>query len=156
MERLLVAVAIVAVAAVVAEVVRRRRRHDPPTQANYQIPSQLDRTDFEHPGSPWLVAVFTSSSCTTCADVISKSVVLECDDVAVVNVDYHEQHKLHDRYAIDAVPCLVIADDAGVVQAGFLGPVTATDLWAAVAEARQPGSIDSGATCDRHESHPGP
>jgi hypothetical protein len=26
------------------------------------------------------------------------------------------------------------------VRAGFAGPVTATDLWAAVAEARQPGS----------------
>jgi hypothetical protein len=28
--------------------------------------------------------------------------------------------------------------------------VTATDLWAAFANARDPGSIDSG-TCDRHE-----
>jgi len=34
------------------------------------------------------------------------------------------------------VPCLVIADSAGTVVSGFLGPVTATDLWAAVAEAR--------------------
>ena len=31
------------------------------------------------------------------------------------------------------------------------GPVTATDLWAAVAEARQPGSIDRGGGCDRHQ-----
>ena len=60
---------------------------------------------------------------------------------------------MHQRYAIDAVPCLVIADADGAVRAGFLGPVTATDLWAAVAEARQPGSIDRPGGCDRHQ-HP--
>jgi hypothetical protein len=30
-----------------------------------------------------------------------------------------------------------VANDAGVVQASFIGPATATDLWAAVARARQ-------------------
>ncbi len=35
---------------------------------------------------------------------------------------------------------LDVADATGVVRASFLGPVTATDLWAAVAEAREPGS----------------
>jgi hypothetical protein len=34
----------------------------------------------------------------------------------------------------------VIADAAGTVRASFLGPVTATDLWAAVAECRETGS----------------
>jgi len=33
-----------------------------------------------------------------------------------------------------------VADAAGVVRAAFVGPATATDLWAAVAEARQPGT----------------
>ena len=47
---------------------------------------------------------------------------------------------LHERYAIEAVPTTLIADPEGVVVASFLGPVTATDLWAAVAEAREPGS----------------
>ena len=47
---------------------------------------------------------------------------------------------LHERYAIDAVPCIVVADEAGVVRASFIGVPTATDLWAAVAEAREPGS----------------
>lgn len=43
---------------------------------------------------------------------------------------------LHAKYAIDGVPILVIADADGVVRKHFIGPVTATDLWAAAAEAR--------------------
>ena len=134
MERLVLAVAVVAFAAIVAELVRRRRRLDPPTQARREIPSQLDRSDFE--GSQWLVAVFTSDTCSTCADVVRKADVVRSDEVAVVTVPYQSQRQLHERYDIDAVPLLVIADAAGVVHRGFLGPVTATDLWAAVAEAR--------------------
>jgi hypothetical protein len=136
--RVLLAVAIVAVAAVVAEVVRRRRRSDPPTQARRQLPTQLDRSDFE--GSGWLVAVFTSDTCSTCADVVRKADVLRSDEVTVQTASFQERRDLHERYAIDAVPCLVIADPAGVVHAGFVGPVTATDLWAAVADAREPGA----------------
>jgi len=134
--RALVAVAIVVIAALVAEVVRRRRRADPPTQPRYELPSQLDRTDFERPDAPWLVAVFTSETCSTCADVVTKSEVLRSDDVAVTNVTYQARKDLHERYAIDAVPCLVVADGVGVVQAGFVGPVSATDLWAALARLR--------------------
>ena len=38
------------------------------------------------------------------------------------------------------MPLVVVADARGVVGASFIGPATATDLWAAVAEVRQPGS----------------
>lgn len=134
--RVLVAVAIVVVAAVLAEVVRRRRRADPPTQPRYELPSQVDRGDFDRPGAPWLVVVFTSETCTTCADVVAKSEVLRSDEVAVTNVTFQGRRDLHERYAIEAVPCLLVADDAGVVQAGFVGPVSATDLWAALARLR--------------------
>jgi hypothetical protein len=136
MARLLVAVAIVAVAALVAAIVRRRRSTDPPTQGGFELPVQLDRNDFDRAGAAWLVAVFTSSTCASCADVVSKAAVLSADDVAVVEVAYQHRPDLHARYAIDAVPALVLADTDGVVRAGFLGPVTATDLWAAVAAAR--------------------
>ena len=151
MARLLLAVALVALVAVIAEVVRRRRAADPPTQARGEIPAQLDRADFD--GDGWLVAVFTSATCSTCADVVSKAEVLRSDEVAVANVTFQGYRSLHERYGIDAVPCLVIADADGVVHAGFLGPVTATDLWAAIANAREPGSIEGGG-CDRHEHHP--
>jgi hypothetical protein len=49
------------------------------------------------------------------------------------------------------VPTLVVADARGVAVAAFLGPMTATDLWAAVAEARDPGSSPTGERCSRHD-----
>jgi hypothetical protein len=136
MVRLIVAVAIVAVAAAVAAVVRRRRSSDAPTQAAFELPVQLDRDDFDHPAAPWLVAVFTSETCASCADVVGKAAVLAARDVAVVEIAYQRRPDLHTRYAVEAVPALVLAGPDGVVRTGFLGPVTATDLWAAVAEAR--------------------
>ena len=151
MERLLIAVAIVAVAVAVGELARRRRQVDPPTQPRRELPAQLDRRDFGRPEAPWLVAVFSSDTCSTCADVVDKAKVLSSDDVAVEIVPYQARRDTHQRYAIDAVPCLVVADAEGTVRTGFLGPVTATDLWAAVAEARTPGSIDRSGGCGRHE-----
>lgn len=151
MGRLLLAVAVVVAVALVAEVVRRRRAADPPTQPRHQVPAQLDRADFD--GDGWLVAVFTSETCSTCADVVRKADVLRSDEVTVDTVTFQHRRDLHERYAIDAVPCLVIADADGVVHSGFLGPVTATDLWAAIANAREPGSIEGGG-CDRHEHTP--
>jgi hypothetical protein len=82
--------------------------------------------------------------------VVRKADVLRSDDVTVATATFQEHRRLHERYGIDAVPCLVIADADGVVHAGFLGPVTATDLWAAIANAREPGSIDAGG-CERTE-----
>jgi hypothetical protein len=103
-------------------------------------PAQLDRTDFAAPHAPWLVAVFSSATCHTCADVVRKALVVACDEVAVDEVEYGARPETHRRYAIDAVPIVVVADADGVVHRSFVGPVSATDLWAAVAEARQPGT----------------
>ena len=136
----LLAAVLILVVAGVAVILQRRRRVDPPTQTTYQVPAQLDRNDFASPNVDWLVVTFTSQSCHTCADVKRKAAVLACDSVAVVDVDYTTDRDLHRRYNIDAVPTLVIADRDGVVRASFLGPVSATDLWAACAEARNPGS----------------
>ena len=141
MGQVLVAVAVVVVAGVVAWFLRRRTRPDAPSQPrSFVVPVQLDRADFPRSDAPWLVAVFTSATCSTCADVCSKAAVLASDEVVVHEAEYTSAKALHQRYSIDAVPATLIADRAGVVQASFLGPVTATDLWAAVAEARQPGT----------------
>ena len=148
MVRLIIAGVIVVVAVVIAEVVRRRRVPDAPTQRRFNVPDQLDRRDFPRPDAPWLVAVFTSETCDMCADVASKAAVLESTDVAVVDVEFVADRALHDRYRIDAVPTLLIVDDRGVTRRAFLGPMTATDLWAAVAEARDPGSTPE--SCDHH------
>jgi hypothetical protein len=81
--------------------------------------------------------VFTSATCDTCADVVAKAAVLASEEVAVTDVEWPSRRAVHDRYRIDRVPLLVIADRDGVVRASFAGPVTATDLWAAVAAARE-------------------
>jgi thioredoxin-related protein len=138
--------ALVVVALVVAAVLRRRRRPDVPTQPTYLVPQLVDRRDFVAPGeSPqdepeWMVIVFSSATCHTCADVVRKANVLASPHVAVRNVEYGTDRALHTKYDIQAVPMVVFVDGAGVVRRGFTGPVTATDLWAALAEARQPGS----------------
>ncbi len=142
--QLLVAAALIFVVATAAYVIQRQRRADPPSQTKYSAPSQLDRGDFRFPlGAPdcdWLVVTFTSATCETCADVKRKAAVLASKDVAVFDAEFGTHRALHQRYRIDAVPTLVIADREGVVRASFLGPVSATDLWAACAEARDPGS----------------
>jgi hypothetical protein len=148
-ERLIVALVIVAIVAVVATVVRRRRVPDAPTQRRFTTPEQLDRADFGRPDAPWLLAVFTSAACAVCHDVATKARVLDSAEVAVVEVEFGAQRAVHQRYGIDAVPTTVLADSSGVVRASFLGPVTATDLWAAVAEAREPGSTPAGGSCQR-------
>jgi hypothetical protein len=153
MVQFLIALAIVVVVAVGAEVVRRRRRVDAPTQRRHELPSQLDRNDFSRPDAPWLIVVFTSTTCSTCDDVARKAGVLESADVAVQIVTFQDDRELHERYGVDAVPGLVVAGPDGTVGAAFLGPVTATDLWAAVAEAREPGSVRSdGSSCQRGEA----
>ena len=126
----------------------RRRQNDAPTQGGFELPVQLDRNDFASPEAPWLVVVFTSAACGTCNDVVSKAEVLSSHDVVVVRVDYTTDAQMHARYKIEAVPALVVADAVGVVKAGFLGPIKAQDLWAAVAECREPGS--SPGSCQNH------
>ena len=139
MVQVIVALAVVVVAGAVGLVLRRRQAIEAPTQPHYDIPAQLDRADFA-PGVPWVVVVFTSASCTTCADVKRKAQVLASSQVAVVEAEFTAARHLHSKYDIQAVPIVAVADAEGVVRASFAGPVTATDLWAAVAEAREPGA----------------
>ena len=138
MDRLVLAVILVGVAVAVA-VVLQRRKPAPPSDREWTIPTQLDRRDFARPDSPWLVAVFTSSTCDTCAGVWEKAVALDAGSegpVCVQQLEAIAEAEIHRRYGIDAVPLVLIVDAEGVVRRDFLGPVTATDLWAAVAEVR--------------------
>jgi hypothetical protein len=142
----LIVAGIMAVAAIaVGFGLRRHRRFVPPAPVEWVAPTHLDRADFPTAdGRAWLVAVFSSGTCSTCADVVRKANVLASPAVAVVDVEYATERALHAKYRIEAVPIACLADDRGVVRASFVGPVTATDLWAAVAEARQPGSRPDG------------
>ena len=139
-ERILLAVVLALVALAVAAYLQRRQRPPAPIRTGYSVPAQVDRADFVRPDAPWLVAVFTSATCSTCGGVWDRAQPLESSAVAVQELEHTRDRGLHERYAIDAVPATLVADAEGVVVASFIGPVTATDLWAAVAEAREPGT----------------
>jgi hypothetical protein len=139
-ERALTAIALAAVVLLVAWLAQRRRTPDAPVRTGYTVPTQVDRSDFDRPEAPWLVAVFTSRTCDTCGGVWERAQHLASEAVVVQEAEVGERKDLHDRYAIEAVPATLIVGPDGVVARSFLGPVTATDLWAAVAEARDPGS----------------
>jgi hypothetical protein len=140
MSSLVLFAALLLVAVAAAAVIRRRRGTEAPSQRAWSTPAQLDRADFGSPRPRWLVAVFTSGTCHSCASMVAKADVLTSEHVAVVEVEVGAQPALHRRYKIDAVPITVVADEQGVVRAAFVGPTSATDLWAAVAEVRTPGS----------------
>ncbi len=136
-DRLVIATAIVVVAVVVALAVRRWRRPDAPTQVSRAVPSQLDRADFDRPEASWLVAVFTSATCETCAAVVAAAQRLSGAEVAVVDVEYQTQRSVHARYRVEAVPMVVFADAHGAVRASRLGPVSAADLASALEAVRR-------------------
>jgi hypothetical protein len=120
--------------------VMRRRPPEPPPRDVYPVPKQLDRADFRRPDAAWLVALFSSAACDSCQGLDAKLEPLEGGDVAICIVDAEHFGALHRRYELAAIPTTVIADHEGVVRRAFVGAFTATDLWAAVAELRDPGS----------------
>jgi len=136
MTTLVLAVGLGAVAVLVAWVIRSRTGTDAPTQARWAVPTQLDREDFTGPELPWLVAVFTSSTCLSCAGTWKTAQTLAAPDVAVQRLDAVADRPLHERYGIEAVPCLVLADAAGTVRASFLGEPTPAELTDAMVALR--------------------
>jgi hypothetical protein len=136
--RVVIAAALLLTAGAVAWQLNRRRPAAPSRDA-YPVPRQLDRADFERPDAPWLVVLFSSATCDSCAAMAPKVHVLGSDTVATCEVEYGEHPDLHERYEISGVPTIVVADADGVVRNGWVGPVGAGDLWAAVSEVRGPG-----------------
>jgi hypothetical protein len=134
-----IGLAVIAVAAGVAWWLRRRETVGPVRDA-YPVPRQVSRADFARADAPWLVAYFSSATCASCAGLGPKVAVLESREVATCEVSFESRRALHDRYRIDAIPMVLIVDARGVVCRAFVGATTATDLWAAVAEVRFPGS----------------
>jgi hypothetical protein len=141
----LIVVAVVVLAAVVVALLAQRRRPEAPTNPkDADAPSQLDRADFPRPEAPWLVAVFSSATCLSCAQVRETAMALDSDQVVVFDAEVSAEAALHERYRIDAVPTTVVADSEGVVRRSFVGPISATHLWGAMAELRAPGTVPDG------------
>ncbi|HWJ98071.1 MAG TPA: thioredoxin domain-containing protein [Acidimicrobiales bacterium] len=146
----LATVAIVgAIAGVVAWSLQRRRSPEPERGPSWTVPQLVSRADFDRPEAPWLVVLFSSSTCLACRGTAAKAQLLASDEVAYQEVDHVEHQDLHDRYGIDAVPLLLLVDPRGSVRRSFVGEPTATDLWAALAELREPGSVPPG--CGRSD-----
>lgn len=139
MTQLLIVVAVAAVALGAGWYTQQRAPDAPTAPQSHSTPEQLDRADFVRPDAEWLVAVFTSATCETCAKVWTTTQLVESDAVAIENIEVGASKDLHDRYNITAVPAVVIADADGVAQASFLGPPSSADLWAKLAELRGQG-----------------
>lgn len=138
MTSVVIALVIGAVVVVAALVIRQKRVVDVPTQKVFSAPTQIDRTDFLTSQHEWMIAVFTSSTCHACSDMLAKAQVVASKNVAVVEIEYSKEKELHLKYNIEAVPTVVVSDVHGVVHKSFLGPVSATDLWAGIASVRDP------------------
>jgi hypothetical protein len=134
--RLLIAMAIVLIVCLAAWLLRRRQ-YSPPTQASWHPPMQLDRNDFVDPQKAWLVAVFTSVLCDACEKAITTGSFLESADVAYQLITAEDNAALHDRYRIEQVPLLLIADHEGVVRLNTVGPPVATEVWSEFAHIRK-------------------
>jgi len=134
--RVAIAIVLFAALAAIAFWIERRKRTDAPPTPVGRPPEQLDRADFARPDAPWLVVLFTSSSCDSCQGLFDKARPLESEQVSVTEVDWPAERALHERYRIDAAPITVLVDAEGVTRASFVGAFTATDLWNALAELR--------------------
>lgn len=125
------------------------RKNKAQTQVtSFDLPTQIDIEDFTNSNALVHVCMFSSEHCDGCETVWAKAEVLKSDKVEVVKISYQDEHgrKLHDKYQIEAVPSVLVCDENGKTLKAFLGNVTATDLWAAVAQAR-------GASISRCDSH---
>ena len=74
------------------------------------------------PTHAWLVVLFSSDTCLACQGTWEKVVLVESDAVAVQDVAFPADRDLHERYGIEAVPLVLVADAAGVVRSSFVGP----------------------------------
>lgn len=134
MERYVLAVALLVVAIAIAVLLERRRTPASVPSRRFRIPTHLDRMDFPDPATPWLVAVFSSTTCDSCRGVLEAVEPLRSADVAVADIAFQLNRSLHTKYEIDAVPAVVAVDAAGEVKASWLGVIDTGELWSTVSD----------------------
>ena len=133
MTQIVVAVVIVVVGIAVAAVIRRRDAGRLAQGKRWTVPAQLERQDFADPAAERLVVVFSSDTCDACARTWQRVEALVGPGTAIDRVSYQERADLHDRYGIEAVPTLLVADREGVVERSFVGPPDPDELAQALA-----------------------
>jgi hypothetical protein len=135
MERVVLALVLIAAAVVVA-LVLQRRRPEVAAAPSFAAPERVDRMDFGDVDRPWLLIAFTSGTCSTCAEVVEVTSPLAGGDLGFAQVELSEARELHERYGIGAVPLLLLADAEGVVRHHVFGPVSRREIEAVLAEIR--------------------
>lgn len=136
--QIVVAAVIVVAGVITAALVRRRDAGQMARGKRWSVPAQLDRRDFDDPDADRLVVVFSSETCDACASTWERTLDLvgSIPGTVAQRVSFQQRPDLHERYGIDAVPTLVVADREGAVQRSFVGPPDAAELN----EALVPGS----------------
>jgi hypothetical protein len=121
---------VIAIAAVAAGLAWRfnGRAADAPTTPQFAAPQQLDRSDFDHPELDWLLVLFSSETCLSCHEAREALTPIRFDRVAVQDLPVETSRAIHDRYSVDAVPIMVLADTDGVVRWSYLGAPPAEAL----------------------------
>lgn len=117
----LVLVAVITAVALGIAAFVNKRRPDAPTTPQFAVPQQLDRNDFEGADSDWVLVLFSSASCLSCADTRAVIEPVRTSEVFVTEIEFDTHRDIHERYGIDGVPALVLADSQGVVHWSFLG-----------------------------------
>ncbi|MDY7102864.1 MAG: thioredoxin family protein [Actinomycetota bacterium] len=137
MEQVVIGLVLVAVVAAVAFVVSRRSTPDAPTRGVARVPAQLDRNDFEATDAEWLLVLFSSATCGTCASARSRLESLDegvvAGRVARAEVTWEQHGPIHERYGVDGVPLIVVVDERGVVRASVVGVPKAGEIEEALA-----------------------
>lgn len=144
MPQVVIAVAVILGGIAVALLIRRRDSRQPASGANWSVPVQLHRSDFERPDAPRLIVVFSSATCDACAATMKRIEPFADAETVVQDVSYQANRKLHDRYGIDAVPTVVVSDAEGVVVRSFVGPPSDADLVELLTPNDVPGSPGDG------------
>lgn len=138
MDRVLLAAALIVVAALVAVLIQRRQS-SPEAAPSFSVPERVDRGELAGPDRPWLLAVFTSRTCSTCEEVVGELAPLASPDVAFVEIELGAARALHERYGIGAVPLMLIVDAQGTVRRHAFGPITRREVEMLLDALRQEG-----------------
>ncbi len=108
--------------------------HD--TEPKHHIPDVVSASDFGIPEGQWMLLVFSSEKCATCAVVVEAVSRIDMPGLAVEVIGIERMPELHADYRIDAVPTTIVADPTGSVRKSFLGPVDLPMIRLAVSAAR--------------------
>ena len=112
---------LVAIALLVAGAIRLAMRRSNPAAPTFGVPTEIDRSALPHPEAEQLVVVFTSDTCSSCAEALA--LAQEASTVPVVEASWERERPLHQRYRIGAVPTTLVVGPAGDVTASCQGPL---------------------------------